>query len=153
MLLFADASATLRVSPTRVPLETGCTIVFTATADEPKFDSSVDYQCQTGRHKQFSLHIPPQNYHSTGVHSYAPATVLSPTSVRSYCWEHGRLHLPSQHEPHWQADFCGENATWAPGFIDHFPLFAPAFSSRPYIRETNGHGGTSRTASDAHGTD
>ena len=127
-------------------------------------DGTVAYACQLGRRAQFSLHMPPKNYRATGVHATTNATVMDANTLtcatdgvvtagnttvcilaaNTSSTQRDTIHTNSDHSNHPRTTsytskvLCDGSNRWAPRFVEHFPLFAPAFSRRPYFREDAG---------------
>lgn len=148
----------------RLPLELEGELQVTRAAGEPPFVVGKEYSCVFGRVGQFSLHMPPQDYHELGVHTFgsgkatgADTMVCSVPKVvtagNTTCCvmppNASRSHFPTLRpvedaatERRLRAEdqkraTCGATP-YTPVFFEHFPLFAPAFSRRPYIREAEG---------------
>ena len=195
LLLLAPA-ATAAVEEARLPLELEGTLRVARGAGEPPFVVGAEYACVFGRSGQFSLHMPPQNYHNLGVHTFGsgkatdadtlacsvpPVVTAGNTTVCVMPPNATRTHFPAFRpavdaaaEERLLRAADGKKATCGvtpceypaprisavqsvaseprlfvlrplavcladvPRFLEHFTLFAPAFSRRPYFRETEG---------------
>lgn len=64
----------MAVSGVRLPLELEGKLEVKRSALEPPFIVGEAYSCVFGRAGQFSLHMPPQDYHDLGVHTKGRGT-------------------------------------------------------------------------------
>jgi hypothetical protein len=152
-------AAAATASPSRMSTELGGSLTIKRQPSEPAFASGRSYECVLGRAGQFSLHIPPQNYHETGVHSVAPGKVLDADTLlcdvgsvvtegnTTVCVQEANA---SRHFPEFQPlgaaapEAAGKKklmcaqTSYAAAWTYHFALFAPAFNRRPYFREEEG---------------
>ena len=138
-------ASTADVTPRRIALEVGGLVTYTAAPGELAFDATQSYKCQIARRKQFSLHLPQKNYSATGVVSYAPAKVINATTIEcitppEVTAGNSTLCILKANATMGKKAICGTGPgyEWSPGYFEHFPLFAPAFSRRPYILESTG---------------
>lgn len=165
-LLAPALAAAVGVAPAvgaRLPLELDGELQIKRGAGEPPFVVGKAYSCVFGRAGQFSLHMPPKDYHDLGVHTFGggkatdehtmictvPRVVTAGnTTVCIMPPNASRTHFPAFRPVEDEATerllrvSDQKHATcvtpYAPTFVEHFPLFAPAFSRRPYFRETEG---------------
>ena len=147
----------------RVALELETELTVKRGAGEPPFAVGKRYSCVLGRAGQFSLHIPPQDYHDTGVHASGagrakdadtlvcslPRVVTAGNStvciVPANSSGGAQLRFPAfQPLEEGAVDATAQKqlscppSPYAPVFVTHFPLFAPAWDRRPYFREEEG---------------
>ena len=70
----SGSSTPAAASEVRLPLELDGEFEVKRSAGEPPFSPGKEYSCVFGRAGQFSLHMPPQNYHNLGVHTTGRGT-------------------------------------------------------------------------------
>ena len=166
-LLLAPGSAmVVAAAPVgvRLPLENVGALQVKRAAGEPPFVVGKEYSCVFGRVGQFSLHMPPKDFHDLGVHTFGSGKVLDADTVvcvvpkvvtagNTTCCvmppNASRTHFPAFRPVEDEATerrlrvsdqkhaTCGVTP-YAPTFFEHFALFAPAFNRRPYFREMEG---------------
>ena len=152
LLLFHPALG-LSASPARTSLETAEVITLTRAPSEPPFSKSARYGCHFTRRGQFSIVLPQKGYKHGGVFVNVSATVLSGDTLRcdrpvgavtagntTIC-VHALDASPSrgkQRKAVYGVPNCLALGPYGEADTVHFATFAPAFSRRPYIRETEG---------------
>ena len=153
LLLLFHPAAGLSASPARTSLESADVITLTRAPGEPPFSKSARYGCHFTRRGQFSIVLPQKGYKHGGVFVNVSATVLSGDTLRcdtpvgavtagntTVC-VHALDATPrqgAQRKAGYGDPNCLALGPYGEANTEHFAAFAPAFSRRPYIRETGG---------------
>ena len=153
LLLLFHPAAGLSARPARTSLESADVITLTRAPGEPPFSKSARYGCHFTRRGQFSIVLPQKGYKHGGVFVNVSATVLSGDTLRcdkpvgavtagntTVC-VHALDAIPprgKQRKAVYGVPNCLALGPYGETNTEHFATFAPAFSRRPYIRETEG---------------
>ena len=130
------------IAPTRLPLELGGGLVI-QPSQGPAFTSSEVYECVLSRKGQFSPILPQKGFKKTGVKVLAPARMLNAGAIscavpRVVTAGNTTVCIHTQRNQSCAVKEWPPPSQWPLAFLEHFALFAPAFSRRPYVREIEG---------------
>jgi hypothetical protein len=154
LLLLFHPAAGLSASPARTSLESADVITLTRAPGEPPFSKSARYGCHFTRRGQFSIVLPQKGYKHGGVFVNVSATVLSVDTLRCdkpvgavtagnttvcvHALDDASPLRGKQRKAIYGVPNCLALGSYGEANTEHFATFAPAFSRRPYIRETEG---------------